>query len=58
MCKKHCIGSITYQKIIDNKRPPEPTEKWRRIIESISISNQISKNNQEFSHDTFFSIII
>ncbi|UZO28367.1 uncharacterized protein OCT59_021893 [Rhizophagus irregularis] len=25
MCKKHRIGSTTYQKIIDNKRPPEPT---------------------------------
>src|SRR5215469_1865997 len=35
MCKKHRIGSTTYQKIIDNQRPPEPTEKWCRIIESI-----------------------
>ena len=26
MCKKHRIGSTTYQKIIDNQRPPEPTE--------------------------------
>src|SRR5947208_15096148 len=52
MCKKHCIGSTTYQKIIDNQRPPEPTEKWRRIIESVSISDQISENNQESSHDT------
>ena len=25
MCKKHRIGSTTYQKIIDNKRPSEPT---------------------------------
>jgi hypothetical protein len=57
MCKKHRIGSTTYQKIIDNKRPPEPTEEWRRIIESVSISDQISltgceENNQESSHDT------
>ncbi|CAI2187859.1 19863_t:CDS:1, partial [Funneliformis geosporum] len=26
MCKKHCIGSTTYQKIIDNQRSPELTE--------------------------------
>ena len=52
MCKKHRIGSTTYQKIIDNQRPPEPTEEWRRIIESVSISDQISENNQESSHDT------
>ena len=26
MCKKHRIGSTTYQKIIDNKRSLEPTE--------------------------------
>ncbi|RIA81721.1 hypothetical protein C1645_836535 [Glomus cerebriforme] len=33
MCKKHYIRSTTYQKIIDNQRPPEPTEKWQdRII--------------------------
>jgi hypothetical protein len=55
--KKHHIRSTTYQKIIDNKRPPEPTEEWRKIIESVSISDQISltgceKNNQESSHDT------
>src|SRR5438045_930748 len=55
MCKKHRIESTTYQKIIDNQRPPEPTEKWRRIIESVSISDQISENNQESSHDTFSS---
>jgi hypothetical protein len=60
MCKKHHIGSTTYQKIIDNQRPPEPTEKWRKIIESVSISDQISltgceENNQESSHDTFSS---
>src|SRR3990170_5832218 len=54
MCKKHRIGSITYQKIIDNQRPPEPTEEWRKIIESVSISDQIS-DNQESSHDTSFS---
>ena len=58
MCKKHRIGSTTYQKIIDNKRPPEPTEEWRRIIESVSISDQISENNQESSHDTSSSTII
>ena len=52
MCKKHRIGSTTYQKIIDNKRPPEPTEEWRKIIESVSISDQISENNQESSYDT------
>jgi hypothetical protein len=52
MCKKHRIGSTTYQKIIDNQRPPEPTEEWRRIIESVSISDQISDNNQKSSHDT------
>src|SRR5215469_354656 len=55
MCKKLRIGSTTYQKIIDNQRPPEPTEKWCRIIESVSISDQISENNQESSHDTSFS---
>src|ERR1043165_7013339 len=58
MCKKHRIGSTTDQKIIDNKRPPEPTEEWRRIIESVSISDQISENNQESSHDNSSSTII
>ena len=58
ICKKHRIGSTTYQKIIDNQRPPEPTEEWRRIIESVSISDQISENNQESSHDTSSSTII
>src|ERR1043166_2481859 len=58
MCKKHRIGSTTYQKIIDNKRPSEPTKKWHRIIESVSISDQISENNQESSHDTSSSTII
>ena len=58
MCKKHRIGSTTYQKIIDNKRPPEPTEEWHRIIESVSISDQISENNQESSHNTSSSTII
>ena len=58
MCKKHRIGSTTYQKIIDNKRPPEPTEEWHRIIESVSISDQISENNQESSHDNSSSTII
>ncbi|GES83087.1 hypothetical protein GLOIN_2v1779910 [Rhizophagus clarus] len=32
MCKKHRIGSTTYQKIIDNQRPPEPTEEWQDRI--------------------------
>src|SRR5581483_12164536 len=58
MCKKHRIGSTKYQKIIDNKRPPEPTEEWRKIIESVSISDQISENNQESSHDTSSFTII
>ena len=57
MCKKHRIGSTTYQKIIDNQRPPEPTEEWRKIIESVSISDQIS-DNQESSHDISSSINI
>ncbi|CAG8824999.1 24899_t:CDS:1, partial [Dentiscutata erythropus] len=47
MCKKHHIGATTYQKIIDNQRPPEPTEEWCRIIESVSVSDQISENNQK-----------
>src|SRR6266542_5545975 len=55
MCKKYRIESTTYQKIIDNQRPPEPTEEWRRILESISIFDQISENNQESSHNTFSS---
>ena len=58
MCKKHRIGSTTYQKIIDNQWPPEPTEEWCRIIESVSISDQISENNQESSHNTSSSTII
>ena len=45
MCKKYHIGITTYQKIIDNKRPSELTEKWHIILESVSISNQISENN-------------
>ncbi|RIA85524.1 hypothetical protein C1645_830683 [Glomus cerebriforme] len=52
MCKKYRIGSTTYQKIIDNQRPSEPTEEWRRIIESVSVSDQISENNQEYLHNT------
>ncbi|CAG8761446.1 12685_t:CDS:1, partial [Dentiscutata erythropus] len=47
MCKKHYIEAMTYQKIIDNQRPLEPTEEWRKILESVSISDQISENNQE-----------
>ncbi|CAG8808815.1 15824_t:CDS:1, partial [Gigaspora margarita] len=47
ICKKHHIGATTYQKIIDNQRPPEPTEEWRRILESVSVSDRISENNQE-----------
>ena len=58
MCKKHRIGSTTYQKIINNKRPSEPTEEWHKIIESVSIFDQISENNQESSHDTSSSTII
>jgi hypothetical protein len=49
MCKKHRIGSTTYQKIIDNKRPPEPTEEWRKILDSVNISSQTSEDNQESS---------
>src|SRR4051794_30576520 len=49
------IGSTTYQKIIDNQRPPEPTEEWRKIIESVSISDQILENNQESLYNTSFS---
>ncbi|CAG8798942.1 9537_t:CDS:1, partial [Dentiscutata erythropus] len=47
MCKKHYIEAMTYQKIIDNQRPPEPTEEWRKILESVSISDRILENNQE-----------
>ncbi|CAI2188116.1 2002_t:CDS:2 [Funneliformis geosporum] len=47
MCKKHRIGLTTYQKIIDNKRPSEPTEEWRKILDSVNISSQISEDNQE-----------
>ncbi|RIB24199.1 hypothetical protein C2G38_2169187 [Gigaspora rosea] len=63
MCKKHHIGAATYQKIIDNQRPPEPTEEWCRILESVSISDRISENNQESlqpvstEHDTSSSNI-
>ncbi len=52
ICKKYHIGSTIYQKIIDNQRPLKPTKKWYRIIKSVSISDQISKNNQKSSHDT------
>src|SRR6266542_4047982 len=52
MCKKYRIGSITYQKIIDNQKPSKPTEEWYRIIESVIISDQISENNQKSLHDT------
>ncbi|RGB25078.1 hypothetical protein C1646_772224 [Rhizophagus diaphanus] len=52
------LRSTTYQKIIDNKRPSESTKEWHKIIESVSISDQISENNQKFSHDTPFSTII
>ncbi|CAG8806885.1 27149_t:CDS:1, partial [Dentiscutata erythropus] len=47
MCKKYHIGAMTYQKIINNQRPSEPTEEWRKILESVSISDWISENNQE-----------
>jgi hypothetical protein len=49
MCKKHRIGSTTYQKIIDNKRPPEPTEEWCKILDSVNISSQTLEDNQESS---------
>ncbi|CAG8802909.1 4714_t:CDS:1, partial [Dentiscutata erythropus] len=39
MCKKHHIEATIYQKIIDNQRPPKPTEEWCRIIESVSVSD-------------------
>ncbi|GET00250.1 hypothetical protein GLOIN_2v1475464 [Rhizophagus clarus] len=55
MCKKYHIGFTTYQKIIDNIRPSEPTKECHKIIESVSISDQISENNQESSYDTFSS---
>src|SRR5688572_29197342 len=49
MCKKHHIGSTTYQKIIDNKKPPELTEEWRKIIDSVNISSLTLEDNQESS---------
>ncbi|CAG8556641.1 3612_t:CDS:2 [Dentiscutata erythropus] len=61
--KKHHIEATTYQKIIDNQRSPKPTEKWHKILESVSISDQILENNQESlqpvstEHDTSFSNI-
>ncbi|CAG8777885.1 4951_t:CDS:2, partial [Ambispora leptoticha] len=46
MCKKHHIGAATYQKIIDNQRPPEPTEEWCRILESpVSTEHDTSSSN-------------
>ncbi|KAF0395880.1 hypothetical protein F8M41_010193 [Gigaspora margarita] len=45
--QKHHIEATTYQKIIDNQRPPELTEEWHRILDSVSISDQISENNKE-----------
>ncbi|CAG8765857.1 30342_t:CDS:2 [Gigaspora margarita] len=47
MCKKHHIGATIYQKIIDNQRPPEPTEEWRRILDFVNVSDRISENNKE-----------
>ncbi|CAG8853428.1 13377_t:CDS:1, partial [Gigaspora margarita] len=47
MCQKHYIGATTYQKIIDNQRPSEPTEEWRRILDSVSVSDGISENNKK-----------
>ncbi|CAG8775246.1 20670_t:CDS:1, partial [Dentiscutata erythropus] len=47
MCKKHHIGTTIYQKIIDNQRSFELTKEWYKILESVSISNWISENNQE-----------
>ncbi|CAG8602583.1 11750_t:CDS:2 [Dentiscutata erythropus] len=47
MCKKHHIEATTYQKIIYNQRPLEPIKEWHKILESVSISDRISENNQE-----------
>ncbi|CAG8827799.1 8629_t:CDS:1, partial [Gigaspora margarita] len=47
MYKKYHIGATTYQKIIDNQRSFELTKEWCRIIESVSVSDQILENNQE-----------
>ncbi|CAG8841575.1 41952_t:CDS:1, partial [Gigaspora margarita] len=47
MCQKYHIGATTYQKIIDNQRPPKLTEEWRRILDSVSVSDRISENNKE-----------
>ncbi|CAG8825001.1 19170_t:CDS:2 [Gigaspora margarita] len=47
MYKKYHIGATTYQKIIDNQRPSEPTEEWCRILDSVSVSDWISENNKE-----------
>ncbi|CAB4435831.1 unnamed protein product [Rhizophagus irregularis] len=37
MCKKHRIGASRYKNIINNRIPPEPTEEWRNIINSVRI---------------------
>ncbi|CAG8847904.1 24405_t:CDS:1, partial [Gigaspora margarita] len=47
MCQKHHIEATTYQKIIDNQRPPELTEEWHRILDSVSVSDQILENIKE-----------
>lgn len=66
MCKRHRIGAETYKKIINNQRPSIPTEEWRSIVESVSISDnknpllhsrevpsdQNSDDNQKSSHNS------
>ena len=37
MCKKHRIGASRYKDIINNRIPLEPTNEWRKIINSVCI---------------------
>ena len=37
MCKKHRIGTSRYKDIINNRIPLEPTNEWRKIINSVCI---------------------
>ena len=37
MCKKHRIGASRYKDIINNRIPLEPTNEWRKIINSVHI---------------------
>jgi hypothetical protein len=37
MCKRHRIGASRYEDIINNRIPLEPTDEWRRIINSVCI---------------------